>query len=177
MPAFGHVHEAFVALGANLGDRAAALRGAVDALAATVGVAVAAASPVYETAAHTLRADDEHPDFLNAVVQLHTTLGPVALLDVCLELERRAGRDRSAGTRWAPRPLDLDVLLYDDRTLAHPRLTLPHPRLGLRRFVLRPLADLAPGRHVPAPWDAPVQTLLARCPDTGEVRPTAHRLR
>lgn len=168
---------AFIGLGANEGQRLAQLRGAVRQLDARPSVRVVAASPVYETTAHTRDAETSQPDYLNAVVQVETTLAPEALLDRCQQIERAAGRERGPSVpQWAPRPLDLDVLAYDDCTCATPDLTLPHPRLAERRFVLCPWADLAPNLHLSAPFDASVQELLARCPDTTSVRRTSHGL-
>ncbi len=167
--------DAFVALGANVGDRLGQLREAARRLGAHAQIDVEAASPVYESAAHTLRPEDEAPPFLNAVVRLRTPLAPEALLSACQEIEETAGRDRTAH-RWAPRPLDLDLLVCGAETRATERLTLPHPRLGARRFVLRPLCDLAPNLHVPLPFDATVSALLRRCLDDAALRRTPHRL-
>ncbi len=169
--------DAFVALGSNLGDRAALLRAAVRDLDAHPNVRVTAASPVYESAAHTLRPDEAQPPYLNAVVRLRTTLAPEALLAALLHIERLAGRDRSAARRWAPRTLDLDLLLFDGVTRDSPALTLPHPRLAARRFVLRPLADLAPNLRLPPPYDTTVRALLDRCPDPLALSPTNLSLR
>jgi 2-amino-4-hydroxy-6-hydroxymethyldihydropteridine diphosphokinase len=169
--------DAFVALGSNLGDRAAGLRAAVRGLDAHPHVRVTATSPVYESAAHTLRPDEAQPSYLNAVVRLRTTLAPEALMAALLRLERLAGRDRSAARRWAARTLDLDLLLFGDLTCKTPALTVPHPRLGARRFVLRPLADLAPNLRVPPPYDTTVRALLARCPDPHALSSTNLRLR
>lgn len=162
-------HTAYIALGSNLGDRAAHLRSAVVALGAQAGE-VAAISPVYEAAAHTLSPDEAQPAYLNAVAQVETALSPEALLAVLLEIERRAGRERRR--RWEARPLDLDLLLYDDLVSHSATLTLPHPRLAERRFVLLPLHDLVPGRHVPPPFDATVGGLLAACPDRHPLQKT-----
>ena len=159
----------FLALGSNLGDRAAYLRGAVAAFCRHPAVQVVAASPVYESAAHVLPGQAQ-PDYLNAVVWLRTTLAPEALLNFCLQLEAAAGRVRT--TRWAPRTLDLDLLAWDDLVRCDERLTLPHPRLAERRFVLRPWADLAPDFYVPAPFCATVAALLQRCPDRASLRRT-----
>ena len=162
---------AFVALGANLGDRARALRWAVEGLGEHPLIRVEATSPVYETAAHTLPPHTPQPPFLNAVVRLRTALSPEWLLAYAHELEAAAGRIREGEARWAPRPLDLDLLLYDGEQRTGDEdddpggLVLPHPRLGERRFVLRPLADLAPNFYVPPPFSATVADLLARCPD------------
>lgn len=168
---------AYVALGANEGDRLAQLRDAVRQLDAQSAITVEAASPVYTAEAHTLTLDDTAPEYLNAVLQLHTTLAPKALLHACQQIERAAGRDRSdSAGRWAPRPLDIDLLTYGRHTQDTPDLTVPHPRLGERRFVLQPWCDIAPNLYVPPPFDAPVQTLLARCTDTAALHRTPHRL-
>jgi 2-amino-4-hydroxy-6-hydroxymethyldihydropteridine diphosphokinase len=143
------VTRVYVGLGANLGDRERTLRAAVDALGAEEGIEVVAVS--------TLRDTDpvgvgEQPRFLNGVVSLETTLGARDLLDRLLEIERRFGRVRVPGEH-APRTLDLDLLLYGDEELDEPGLRVPHPRLHDRRFVLEPLAELAPGLVVPGRGD------------------------
>ena len=165
---------AFVGLGANVGDRRAALQAAVDALAATPELRVDAASGVYETEAHVLPGQPPQPDHLNAVVRLWTSLAPEALLAALHAAERAAGRDPAA-PRWSPRPLDLDLLLYGDTVLSTPALTLPHPRLAARRFVLQPLADIAPGLVVPGAGRT-VADLLAACPDGARLARTPFRL-
>ena len=129
-------------------------------------------SPVYESEAHTLAPGEQQPPYLNAVVQVRTHRTPEALLDVCRDLERAAGRRRRR--RWAPRRLDLDLLLVDEVTCATDRLTLPHPRLAERRFVLQPLHDLAPDLHVPPPFDASVDDLLYATPDLKTLHRTGH---
>lgn len=139
--------DVFVGMGSNVGDRLAHLRAAVAALDATPGVRVAGASPVYETEALVRPGTPPQRDHLNAVVRLAVEIAPLDLLAVLHAAERAAGRDPSAEP-WSPRPLDLDVLLWGDETLDLPGLTVPHPRLGHRRFVLAPLADLAPARVV-----------------------------
>jgi 7,8-dihydro-6-hydroxymethylpterin-pyrophosphokinase len=96
-----------------------------------------------------------------------TGLAPEALLAVCKALERAAGRQR--GLRFGPRPLDVDILLWGDRVSDRPELTLPHPRLRGRRFVLEPLAEIAPDLRVP-PDGVTVSELLARLGDQGVVR-------
>jgi 2-amino-4-hydroxy-6-hydroxymethyldihydropteridine diphosphokinase len=163
---------AYIALGANLGDRAANLQAAVDGLHRLAGVTVAAASPVYETRAHTLGSDPQ-PDYLNAVAAARVRITPEALLDACLRLEQRLGRTRAADARWAPRLIDLDLLLYGQVVRHVPGLHIPHPRLAERRFVLQPLYDLAPNLFVPAPFDATVAAMLDRCPDSDVPRRTA----
>ncbi|GAB5521521.1 MAG: 2-amino-4-hydroxy-6-hydroxymethyldihydropteridine diphosphokinase [Rhodothermales bacterium] len=153
---------AYIGLGANLGNRMAALQAAVDALAGLGDVK--AVSPVYASEAHTLHPAEHAPDFLNAAVHLETTWLPEALLAELHAIEASLGRQRPS--RWAPRTLDLDLLLYGDQSLDTETLTLPHPRLHLRRFVLQPLSDLAPALVVSSPFGATVTDLLAQCPDT-----------
>jgi 2-amino-4-hydroxy-6-hydroxymethyldihydropteridine diphosphokinase len=139
---------AYVALGSNLGDRAAHLQHAVDGLAATEGITVVAVSRVYETDPV---GGPEQDNYLNAVVALETDLSPRALLSVGQALEAAAARVR--GERWGPRTLDVDVLLVGDLRVSEPDLVIPHPRMYERRFVLVPLADVAPdlvpGREQP----------------------------
>lgn len=132
--------RAWVGLGANLGDRGAALARAVQALAAMPETRVANVSGLYASAP----IDAGGPDFLNAVVELRTGLAPLALLDALQGIELAAGRERPY--RNAPRTLDLDLLIHGDEQLMSERLTLPHPRIGERAFVLLPLAEIAPER-------------------------------
>ena len=132
--------QAFVSLGSNLGDREAALCGAVAALRATRGVQDVVVSPVYET--DPIGPGEQGP-YLNAVARLETTLAPEALLARLLAIERVAGRERGP-ERNAPRTLDLDLLLYGDHCIETPDLQVPHPRMCERPFVLEPLRDLAP---------------------------------
>jgi 2-amino-4-hydroxy-6-hydroxymethyldihydropteridine diphosphokinase len=133
------VTRAYLALGSNLGDRLAHLRGAVDGLTAAEGVVVVAVSRVYETAP--VGGPPQDP-YLNAVVAVDTELDAYALLGVAQQLERDAQRVRAE--RFGPRTLDVDLLLYDDLRLDDPNLTLPHPRMFERGFVLAPLRDVAP---------------------------------
>ncbi len=157
----------YVALGANVGDRLAALRAATARLGDRADTRVVATSAVYETEAHVQPGTPPQPDHLNAVVALDTRLSPRALLRTLHGLERAAGRDH-ARPRWAPRPLDLDVLLYGRRQIDVPGLTVPHPSLAVRRFVLQPLADVAPDLVVPG-HDHTVAELLARTPDAARL--------
>lgn len=131
---------AYLALGSNLGERRAQLRGAREALAAAGAVRVTAASPLYET--EPVGGPAGQPSYLNAVLRVETTLSPRALLDCCLAVEARFGRRRLEP--WGPRTLDVDLLFYGREILGGPGLVVPHPRLHERRFVLVPLADLAP---------------------------------
>jgi 2-amino-4-hydroxy-6-hydroxymethyldihydropteridine diphosphokinase len=134
------VSRAYLALGSNLGDRAAHLQGAIDALTITDDVHLAAVSRVYDTAPVGGPPQDA---FLNAVVAIDTDLAPHALLALAQQIERDARRVRAE--RWGPRTLDVDVLLFDDLALDDPDLIIPHPRMWERGFVLAPLRDVAPG--------------------------------
>jgi 2-amino-4-hydroxy-6-hydroxymethyldihydropteridine diphosphokinase len=135
------VTRAYVGLGANLGDRERTLREAVDALGAEEGIEVAAVSTLRETDPVGVGVQ---PRFLNGVAALETSLGARELLDRLLAVEQRYGRVRVPGEH-GPRTLDLDLLLYGDETIDEPGLAVPHPRMHERRFVLEPLAELAPG--------------------------------
>lgn len=135
---------AYIALGANLGNPRERVREAIASLDALPDTRLLRASSLYRTAPLGLT---EQPDFINAVVSVHTHLDPATLLAALLDLERRQGRVRSIAN--APRPLDLDLLLYGDRVQTDPALTLPHPRLHLRAFVLEPLAEIAPDLALP----------------------------
>ena len=128
---------AYVALGSNLGDRAGNLHAAIERLGA-LGT-VEAVSPFVDTAPVGYT---DQPRFLNAAVRLRTELAPRDLLDSLLAVEAALGRVRTI--RWGPRTIDLDLLLYDDRVVDEPGLMVPHPRLHERRFVLEPLAAIAP---------------------------------
>ena len=138
--------DAWVGLGANLGDAAGAVRAALEALDALPGTSLVAASRLYRTPAWGVT---DQPDFVNAVARVRTVLAPQALLDALLDVERRAGRDRRASRPWGPRELDLDLLLHGDASVDTPGLRLPHPHLHERAFVLVPLAELAPDLRVP----------------------------
>jgi 2-amino-4-hydroxy-6-hydroxymethyldihydropteridine diphosphokinase len=131
------VSRAVLCLGANLGDRLAALQGGVAALAEYMDVD--AVSPVYETAPVGV---DPQPDFLNIVVLVTTDLAPADLVEYGLDVERRMGR--RPGPRGAARPLDVDVIAYDDVVSDDPSATVPHPRAYQRAFVLRPWLDVDP---------------------------------
>jgi 2-amino-4-hydroxy-6-hydroxymethyldihydropteridine diphosphokinase len=137
---------AYLGLGSNLGERAALILAALAELEA-VGVHVRALSPLYETDPV---AAEPQPLFLNGAARVETTLAPDELLALCLAIERALGRERPPGRASpAPRPIDLDLLLFGDAIIDRPGLVVPHPRLLERPFVRIPLADVAaPGlRH------------------------------
>jgi dihydrofolate synthase/folylpolyglutamate synthase len=153
------VADAFLALGSNLGDRAANLAEAVRRLSASPQIRVVAASSLYESAAVGYTAQ---PDFLNAVVRIATPCAPHELLALCLRIESELGRVRRE--RWGPRPIDIDVLLYDEVVLDEPALTIPHPRMRERNFVLTPLAEIAPTLTL---GGEPIVALAARLDASG----------
>jgi 2-amino-4-hydroxy-6-hydroxymethyldihydropteridine diphosphokinase len=138
---------AYVALGANLGDAAAALRQAVQAIGDLPLTQVRQSSSLYKTAPLDTDAGEESAapgnDYLNAVVELETGLTAPALLGHLQQIEQQAGRERPY--RNAPRTLDLDLLLYGSARIESAGLTLPHPRMTQRAFVLVPLAEIEPG--------------------------------
>jgi 2-amino-4-hydroxy-6-hydroxymethyldihydropteridine diphosphokinase/dihydropteroate synthase len=140
--------KTYLGLGSNLGDRISNLRSALIALAAN-GIDIIKVSPIVESPAQLLRGSD--PDwnkpFLNLAVQADTSLGPDELLRQAKQIEVELGRDFTH--RWSPRPIDIDVLLYDDREIVSEHLTIPHTELHRRAFVLTPLVALDPGLRVP----------------------------
>jgi 2-amino-4-hydroxy-6-hydroxymethyldihydropteridine diphosphokinase len=150
--------KAWIAVGSNLGDRWSRLVLAARALRTAPGVAVLRASRVWDTAP----LGPPQPRYLNAVLEVETTRTPESLLGLLREVEQRAGRTRDL--RWGPRTLDLDLLLFDDRIVCTPGLTLPHPEMAWRRFVLAPLAELRPDLPVPG-TDSTVGRLLAAAPE------------
>lgn len=144
--------RALLGLGSNLDDRRRLLRDAVGSL----GVAVSAVSDVYET--EPVGGPEQGP-YLNIVVEVDTDLAPGQLLDLCHRLERDAGRVRDVP--WGPRTLDVDILWVDGLTVDEPDLVVPHPRMRTRRFVMAPLADVAPDVAGPG-WDAAAEGRVTR---------------
>ena len=131
---------AYVAFGANLGDRGRQIYEAVSRLSTTPGVETTKISPLIETAP--VGGPPDSPPFLNGVAEVTTTLSPTALLHALQSIEKTLGRGREQ--RWEPRVVDLDLILYGDRMVSTDELSVPHPMMHQRRFVLEPLAALAP---------------------------------
>lgn len=148
---------AFVGLGGNLGDARAAVVWALAELGRLPATQLVRASSLYRSAP----VDAGGPDYVNAVAKVATHLAPLDLLDRLQALELQAGRERPYVN--APRTLDLDVLLYADRTLDLPRLKLPHPRMWQRAFVLRPLSEIEPGLVPLQALEAVSGQPIARC--------------
>lgn len=134
----------YVGIGSNLDDRRALIERAVERLDALPATRVTSRAAVRETAPV---GGPPQPDYLNTAVELETALEPEALLSALQRIEQELGRVRSE--RWGPRAIDLDILIFGDRRIDSPSLTVPHPRLTERRFVLEPLSELAPERIPP----------------------------
>ena len=157
---------AWLGLGSNLGDRAAMLRRAVEAIRAIPGVTVDRCSDVFETEPWGYA---EQGPFLNCAVAVRTTLLPETLLDALLAAERALGRNRGPGRehgeRNGPRAIDIDILLFGMEVVDRPGLTIPHPFLAERNFVLQPLRQLAAAVSHPV-LGATIEELATHCPDT-----------
>jgi 2-amino-4-hydroxy-6-hydroxymethyldihydropteridine diphosphokinase len=152
--------RAYVGLGANLGDREATMRAALELLAQLQGVHVLEVSSFRETEPVGVL---DQPRFLNAAAAVETTLSPRELLDTLLGVERVLGRTRE-GPRLGPRTIDLDLLLYGEEIVDEAGLTVPHPRLHERLFALEPLHELEPQLVVPG--RGPLETLLRNLEST-----------
>lgn len=138
-----------IALGSNLGDREATLDEAIAEIKSISGVALVRHSRWYAT--QPVGMGERQPEFLNGAALCETTLSPQTLLEFLQRIEKRHGRQRLQ--RWSDRTLDLDLLLYDDRVVDTPSLTIPHPRMSFRRFVLEPAAEIAGQmRHTTIGW-------------------------
>jgi 2-amino-4-hydroxy-6-hydroxymethyldihydropteridine diphosphokinase len=146
---------AYLALGSNVGERWAQMHSALELLEAD-GITIVRVSPVYQNRA--IGMGDAGP-FLNAVVEVQTTLDAEALLDVCLATENKLGRVRTGA--WSPRTIDVDVLVFGETRIETARLQVPHPRIAERDFVLQPLADLTPDLEL---FGETVKELLNKLP-------------
>jgi 2-amino-4-hydroxy-6-hydroxymethyldihydropteridine diphosphokinase len=153
--------EALLGLGANLGDARTTLDTAVKLLCEGDQVRLLARSSDYRTAPWGVK---DQPSFINLCIAVETDLPPHDLLARTQAIERRLGRERTTERRWGPRPVDIDLLAYDDRTLQTADLTLPHPRLLERAFVLAPLVEIRPERVIAG---ARVRDALARVDSSG----------
>lgn len=160
----------YISLGSNLGNRAFYLQKAIFLLGERAGE-VLEISPVYASPAWGF----EGGDFLNACMALKTSLDPESLLGLFLEIERELGRKREAGRGYQSRTLDLDLLYYGSRQLQSPTLTIPHPHLQDRRFILKPLADIAPQHYHPV-LQKDHRNLLQECRDDTPLEKTPVRL-
>ncbi len=153
----------YLSLGSNIGDRGKNLYTAIAALAGA-NVRVTRVSSFYETEPVDLR---EQPWFLNCVVEVATEISALDLLHAVGEIESRMGSKKLVPK--GPRLIDLDILLYGDETIDAPELQVPHPRMLLRRFVLVPLAEIAPSLQHPS-WKGTAKEMLAKTSDASTVR-------
>ena len=153
-----------IALGGNVGDVRATFQKSISNICGMTQGAVLARSSDYATPP---LGDEQQADFINACVEVETSLDPHALLFTLHRIEQKFGRDRAHERRWGPRTLDLDLIAYDDVRIDRPELTLPHPRLFERAFVLVPLAEIAPDRLIAG---RRVRDALAALPSEGITR-------
>ncbi len=135
----GKIVTAYIALGSNIGNREENLNNAIEMLKQNEGVEVKLVSTYINTAPVGFT---EQTDFLNAGVEVKTSLYPHKLLEICSDIEKKLKRERSI--HWGPRTIDLDILLYEDLVLNDADLIIPHPRMHEREFVLKPLKEIAP---------------------------------
>ncbi len=158
-------HHAVIAMGGNLGDVASTMRSAIVAIDGFPGTQVTGISPLYRTTPWGM--EPGTPDFLNAVIQLDTTLDAHTLLSSLQLVETAHGRSREV--HWGSRPLDLDIIDFDARVSADPELTLPHPRAWQRAFVLAPWLDLDPDARIAGEHGGAARDLLAKAPDRAAI--------
>lgn len=152
---------AYIGLGSNLADPVSQIKSARGAIAATAGIKELAFSSLYHSPP---MGPQDQPDYVNAVMACATALSPVELLRCLQHIENTHGRVRK-DQRWGARTLDLDILLYADRIIDLPELTIPHSGMCDRAFVLYPLHEIAPNLMVPG--KGRIADLLARCPLAG----------
>lgn len=162
--------RAFLGLGSNLGDRLASLRTASARIDSLEGTHIVKASSVYVTEPFGVK---EQPDFLNAVLEIDTSLSASDLHRVLKDIEHDAGR--VARQKWGPRELDIDILYFGSQKIRTEALTIPHPGNELRRFVLEPLAELSPDLVDPVSG-LTVSAMLEQCSDNGSVRKYSEEL-
>jgi len=153
--------EALLALGANVGDVRATLEHAVEMICDGDLVRLRARSSDYRTPPWGV---EQQPEFVNLCIAVETNLSPGGLLERVQQIEATLGRDRAGETRWGPRPIDLDVLVWGARIVRAPELEVPHPRLAERRFALLPLIDLV-GEGFVVPGAGPAGELARRVAD------------
>lgn len=148
--------RAWVGLGSNMHDPARQVRQALKSLAEQPGLQLMRQSRLYSSAPW---GEIDQPPFVNAVAEMQCDASPQAVMAILLDIERAQGRIRGEGSRWGPRIIDLDLLLYDDVVINETNLVLPHPHLHERAFVLLPLHELAP--HLVVPGHGSIDALIA----------------
>ena len=157
------MHLAYIGFGSNIGDRLAHIQNAIHALSETEGITLQKISSIYQTDPVGY---ETQAQFLNGVAAIQTDLPPLSLLRTLKDIEVSVGRQHRI--RWGPREIDLDILMYGDLCLQTEKLVIPHPEMHRRRFVLAPLAEIAPDLVHPVLKES-VQTLLARLEDDKSV--------
>ena len=157
------MHVAYIGFGSNIGDRLGHIQNAIDTLSKTEGITLKKISSIYKTDPVGYEAQAQ---FLNGVAAIQTDLPPLSLLRTLKDIEAVVGRQHRI--RWGPREIDLDILIYGDLCLQTEKLVIPHPEMHLRRFVLAPLAEIAPDLVHPV-FQETVQTLLERLEDDKSV--------
>jgi 2-amino-4-hydroxy-6-hydroxymethyldihydropteridine diphosphokinase len=160
-------HFAYIGIGSNLGDRSQNTSDAIRLLDDHPSIRVKALSHFYETEPLTLRGEKQN-FYLNCVLKIETTMNPIQLFRIMQDVEKLLGRSREV--KWEPRTIDLDLLLFDDEIFRTTSLTIPHPELHKRRFVLEPLAEIAPKLVHPIKG-ATIKTLLTELKDNKKVTP------
>jgi 2-amino-4-hydroxy-6-hydroxymethyldihydropteridine diphosphokinase len=156
------INQLFLSLGGNLGNTREIFEGAYPLIEKKIGK-ISVYSSIYQTEAW---GPIQQADFLNQVILVSTSLAPQACLTEMLAIEKEFGRERKE--RWGPRTLDLDILYYSDVVIAEADLTVPHPRIVDRKFILTPLAEIAPFYVDPTSGKSMVE-LLDSCTDTSQV--------
>ena len=161
--------DVLIALGGNVGDVRATFKKAIANICGMAQAALVARSSDYATPPW---GDEQQQRFVNACIEIETSLDPHALLFTLHKIEQKFGRDRAHERRWGPRTLDLDLIAYDEVSIDKPELTLPHPRLFERAFVLVPLVEIAPdrviaGRGIKAALAQLSSAGIERLPDMG----------
>ena len=160
----------YISIGSNLGNRKLNLQKAVFRMDEAVGE-VTSISPIYNSPSWGFESDD----FLNACIRLETDKTPETCLDLLMQLEKSMGRERTSGQGYKSRIIDLDIIYYESKVIASENLTIPHPSMAERRFVLRPLADIAPQFYHPI-LKKDSRNLLQECRDKGKLEKTSSKL-
>ena len=157
------MHLVYIGFGSNIGDQLAHIQNAIHALSKTEGITLRKISSIYKTDPVGYEAQAQ---FLNGVAAIQTNLPPISLLHTLKNIETEVGRQHRI--RWGPREIDLDILIYGDLCLQTEKLIIPHPEMHLRRFVLVPLAEIAPDVMHPV-FQETIQTLLEHLEDDKSV--------
>lgn len=154
----GVIHDAYIAVGSNLGDRQSTINQAIESIKARRDISLVQISPMIETDPV---GEIEQGRYLNGMIHIQTRMEARELLEFMMGVEQSLGRDRSIEQRWGPRTIDLDLIVFGDQVIDEPGLQVPHPRLHERLFVLAPLCEIAADIMVPVHNQTPRQMLEA----------------